>query len=35
MEEIGFQRAWTSEFHDSSSNHEGSECAEEKGFVLI
>lgn len=35
MEEIEFQRAWTSKFHDSNSNEKGSEHAEEKGYLLL
>lgn len=35
MEEIEFQRAWTSKFHDSKSNEKGSEHVEEKGYVML
>lgn len=35
MEEIEFQRAWTSKFYDSKSNEKGSEHAEEKGYVML
>ena len=35
MEEIEFQGAWTSEFDDSSPYKEGSERAEEKGYVML